>query len=157
VLDKQLMQFNQGRDRHPRRPQLHPGASGGVEHPGRYDQDVAGKPPQHEQLHRPRAARRIVVGLGAHTARASDNGPQLLARDRQNDRAIALTRKNSLFAGSNEGAENWAMLASLIETCKLNGVNPEAYFADVLTRLVNNWPNRRLGELLPWRWTSEPS
>jgi len=42
MLDKQLMQFNQGRDRHPRRPQLHPGASGGVEHPGRYDQDVAG-------------------------------------------------------------------------------------------------------------------
>jgi transposase len=68
---------------------------------------------------------------------------------------IALTRKNALFAGSNEGAENWAMLASLIETCKLNGVNPEAYFADVLTKLVNNWPNRRLAELLPWAWCAE--
>ena len=45
------------------------------------------------------------------------------------------------------------MLASLIETCKLNGVNPEAYFTDVLTKLVNNWPNRRLAELLPWAWT----
>jgi transposase len=44
------------------------------------------------------------------------------------------------------------MLASLIETCKLNSVNPEAYFTDVLTRLVNNWPNRRLAELLPWHW-----
>ena len=70
-------------------------------------------------------------------------------------RPVALTRKNSLFAGSNEGAENWAMLASLIETCKLNSVNPEAYFTDVLTKLVNNWPNRRLAELLPWSWTAE--
>ena len=70
-------------------------------------------------------------------------------------RPIALTRKNALFAGSDEGAENWAMLASLIETCKLHGVNPEAYFTDVLTKLVNNWPNSRLAELLPWAWTAE--
>ena len=67
-------------------------------------------------------------------------------------RPIVLTRKNALFAGSDEGAENWAVLASLIETCKLHGVNPEAYFTDVLTRLVNNWPNSRLAELLPWAW-----
>ena len=67
-------------------------------------------------------------------------------------RPVALNRKNALFAGSDEGAENWAMLASLIETCKLHGVNPHAYLTDVLTRLVNNWPNRRLGELLPWAW-----
>src|SRR5215213_6312850 len=72
-------------------------------------------------------------------------------------RPVALTRKNALFAGSNEGAENWAILASLIETCKLNGVNPEAYFTDVLTRLVNNWPHRRLAELLPWTWRAEMS
>jgi hypothetical protein len=57
--------------------------------------------------------------------------------------------------GSDEGAANWAMLASLIETCKLHGINPHAYLIDVLTRLVNNWPNRRLGELLPLSWTSE--
>jgi transposase len=49
------------------------------------------------------------------------------------------------------------MLASLIETCKLNGVNPETYFTDVLTKLVNNWPNRRLAELLPWTWRAETS
>jgi transposase len=72
-------------------------------------------------------------------------------------RPIALNRKNALFAGSDEGAENWAMLASLIETCKLHGVNPEAYFTDVLTKLVNNWPNRRLAELLPWGWTAAAS
>lgn len=71
-------------------------------------------------------------------------------------RPVVLTRKNALFAGSDEGAENWAILASLIETCKLHGVNPEAYFADVLTKLVNNWPNRRIAELLPWAWTAGP-
>jgi transposase len=70
-------------------------------------------------------------------------------------RPIALNRKNALFAGSDEGAENWAMLASLIETCKLHGINPEAYFTDILTKLVNNWPNRRLSELLPWAWIRE--
>ena len=69
-------------------------------------------------------------------------------------RPIALNRKNALFAGSDEGAQNWAMLASLIETCKLHGVNPEAYLADVLTRLVNNWPNSRLAELTPWAWAA---
>lgn len=52
-------------------------------------------------------------------------------------RPVALSRKNGLFAGSDEGGSNWAMLASLIETCKLNGVNPQAYFTDLLTRLVN--------------------
>jgi len=69
-------------------------------------------------------------------------------------RTIALNRKNALFAGSDHGAENWAMLASLIETCKLHGVNPQAYLADVLIRLVNNWPNRRLAELTPWAWAA---
>jgi transposase len=72
-------------------------------------------------------------------------------------RPIALNRKNALFAGSDEGAENWAMLASLIETCKLHDINPHAYLTDVLTKLVNNWPNRRLSELLPWAWTPEAS
>jgi transposase len=46
------------------------------------------------------------------------------------------------------------MLASLIETCKLHRVNPQTYFIDVLTKLVNNWPNSRLAELLPWAWTA---
>ena len=62
-------------------------------------------------------------------------------------RPIALNRKNALFAGHDLGAENWAVLASLIATCKWHGVNPEAWLANVLTRLVNGWPNRRLAEL----------
>jgi len=67
-------------------------------------------------------------------------------------RPIALNRKNALFAGHDTGAENWACLASLIETCKLNGVDPQAYLTDVLTKLVNLWPAARLDELMPWAW-----
>jgi transposase len=67
-------------------------------------------------------------------------------------RPVALNRKNALFAGHDDGAENWAAIASLIETCKLHGVDPQAYLADVLMRLVNLWPNERLDELLPWMW-----
>jgi transposase len=67
-------------------------------------------------------------------------------------RPVSLSRKNSLFAGSDEGGENWACLASLIETCKLNGVNPQAYFTALLTRLVNGWPQNRIDELMPWHW-----
>jgi transposase len=63
-----------------------------------------------------------------------------------------LTCKNSLFAGHDFGAENWAIVASLIETCKLNGIDPYTYLTDVLIRLVNLWPNSRLDELLPWAW-----
>ena len=70
-------------------------------------------------------------------------------------RPVCLSRKNSLFAGSNEGAENWACLASLIETCKLNGVNPHAYFTDLLTRLVNGWPQKLARQ--PLMLAHEPS
>lgn len=69
-------------------------------------------------------------------------------------RPQALTRKNALFAGHDDGAENWAILASLIETCKLNGIEAQAYLADVLVRLVNLWPNNRLDELMPWTWAA---
>jgi transposase len=67
---------------------------------------------------------------------------------------IILSRKNSLFAGSDEGGANWACMASLIETCKLNQVNPQLYLTDLLTRLVNGWPQSRIDELMPWQWTS---
>ena len=72
-------------------------------------------------------------------------------------RPIVLNRKNSLFAGHDLGAENWACIASLIETCKLNEVEPQAYFADVLEKLVNLWPASRLDDLLPWAWAAEYS
>jgi hypothetical protein len=67
---------------------------------------------------------------------------------------MALNRKNALFAGSDEGAENWAVIATLIECCKLHDVNPQTYLTDILTKLVNLWPNSRLAELTPWAWKS---
>jgi transposase len=65
-------------------------------------------------------------------------------------RPIALNRKNALFAGSDGGGENWAIVATLVETCKLNAVDPETYLADVLARIVNGHPNSAIDELLPW-------
>ena len=67
-------------------------------------------------------------------------------------RGIALNRKNALFAGHDVGAENWAVIASLFETCKLNGVDPLAWTTDVLTKIVNRWPAARIDELMPWVW-----
>ena len=72
-------------------------------------------------------------------------------------RPIVLNRKNALFAGHDEGAQNWACIASLIETCKLNGVDPQAYFAEVLIRLVNLWPASRVDELMLWVWATQRS
>jgi transposase len=67
-------------------------------------------------------------------------------------RPIALNRKNALFAGSDGGAEHWATIASLIETCKLNDVDPLAYMTDALTRIVNRHPNSEIDQLLPWAY-----
>jgi len=69
-------------------------------------------------------------------------------------RPIALNRKNALFAGSDGGGEHWAILASLIETCKLNGVPPHAYLADVFTRFAAGYPISQIDDLLPWLWAA---
>ena len=65
-------------------------------------------------------------------------------------RPVALGRKNSLFAGSDGGAKRWAVVGSLVETAKLNGVEPYAWLRDVLTKMVDGHPQQRLDELLPW-------
>ncbi len=67
-------------------------------------------------------------------------------------RPVALGRKNHLFAGSDGGGERWAIVCSLIETAKLNGVEPYAYLAEVLQRMVDGHPANRLDDLLPWAW-----
>jgi len=67
-------------------------------------------------------------------------------------RGIALNRKNALFAGHDHGAEGWAMIASLLETCKLNAVDPLAWLTDVITKLINRWPASRIDELMPWAY-----
>jgi transposase len=63
---------------------------------------------------------------------------------------IALNRKNALFAGSGGGGQHWGVVASLIETCKLNDVDPYAHLAAVISNIVNGHPNSRIDELLPW-------
>ena len=70
---------------------------------------------------------------------------------------LALNRKNALFAGSVGGGQDWAMIASLIETCKLVGVRPNAYLADATTRIVEGHPQLRLNDLLPWSYTAMPA
>jgi hypothetical protein len=68
-------------------------------------------------------------------------------------RAIALGRKNWLFAGCDNGGETAAAIYSLTETAKLNGLDPEAWLRDVLARLATH-PAKRIAELLPWSWAT---
>ena len=82
---------------------------------------------------------------------ALDNNPAERAL-----RGVAIGRKNYLFAGSERGADRAAAMYSLIESAKLNGIDPEAYLRDVLTRIADH-PAEGLNELLPWNWTATPS
>ena len=69
---------------------------------------------------------------------------------------MALGRKNSLFAGSDGGAHHWAIVASLVATAKLNGVEPLAWLTDVLERMVSGRTKAtELAQLLPWNWKAE--
>lgn len=65
-------------------------------------------------------------------------------------RPLALNRKNALFAGSDEGGDNWAVIATLIENCKLSSINPHSWLTETLTRLANGHPANRVSELMPW-------
>jgi transposase len=64
-------------------------------------------------------------------------------------RAVVVGRKNYLFAGPDSGIEQAAVFYSLIESAKLNGLDPEAYLRHVLTRIADH-PTTRIEELLPW-------
>jgi transposase len=68
-------------------------------------------------------------------------------------RAIAMGRRNWTFAGSDSGGRRAAAIYALIQTCKLNDVDPRAWLADVLARIADH-PARRIAELLPWNWHS---
>jgi transposase len=70
-------------------------------------------------------------------------------------RGIAIGRRNWTFAGSDEGGRRAAAMYTLIETAKLNGIDPRAWLADVLARLPGH-PAQRIGELLPWNWQNQP-
>ena len=66
-------------------------------------------------------------------------------------RGVALGRKAWLFAGSDRGGERAAVMLTLIRTCKLNDVDPQAWLADVLSRIADHKVTK-LAELLPWNW-----
>lgn len=70
-------------------------------------------------------------------------------------RPIALNRKNALFAGHDAGAENWAVIASLIETCKMNAVDPYAWLASTLSAIVNGHKQSQIDQLLPWNYVEK--
>jgi transposase len=74
------------------------------------------------------------------------------------ERAIrpnTLTRKNALFAGSDGGAKHWALAMTLIQTAKLNGVDPLAWLTDVLERIVSGRTKaHEMHTLLPWAWAA---
>ncbi|WP_428486243.1 IS66 family transposase [Rhodopila sp.] len=74
-------------------------------------------------------------------------------------RPVALGRKNALFAGADSGGRRWAIIATLIQTAKLNDVDPLAWLTDVLERIVSGRTKRNeLHSLLPWIWkNTEPS
>ena len=67
-------------------------------------------------------------------------------------RPIALNRKNALFAGHDEGGRTWGRIASLIETCKINGVEPFAYLKSTLEAIAAGHPKDRIDDLLPWNF-----
>ncbi|MBK1671629.1 hypothetical protein CKO28_26930 [Rhodovibrio sodomensis] len=72
-------------------------------------------------------------------------------------RPAPLNRKNALFAGHDEGGSRWGIWASLIGTCKLNGVDPYAYLKATLEALAAGHPQSRLDELMPWSFRQDAS
>ena len=71
------------------------------------------------------------------------------------ERAIrpqAITRKNSLFAGSVGGGRTWAAVATMLQTCKMNDVDPYAWMKQTLERIANRWPNSDIEALMPWNF-----
>jgi transposase len=67
-------------------------------------------------------------------------------------RGVAITRKNFMFVGSDRGGERAAMFYTLIETAKLNGLDPEAYIAEVIDRMTKGHTSKQLDALLPWNF-----
>ena len=73
------------------------------------------------------------------------------------ERAIrpqTITRKNSLFAGSEGGGRTWATLATLLQTCKMNSVDPLDWLSQTLSRIAQGWPVTEIEALMPWNFKS---
>ena len=143
---------------------------------------IRGKPPDDRQRYRERHAAPLVVGLKAwlEATLPKLSGKSDLAQAmryalsrwtalisyihdgrieidnnaaERSIRGIALGRKNYLFAGSDTGGMRAAAIYSIIETCKLNAIDPQAYLRDILARIADHKINR-ITELLPWNWVA---
>jgi transposase len=67
-------------------------------------------------------------------------------------RGVAVGRRNSLFAGSLAGGQRAAAIYTVIETCKANDIDQQAYIADVIAKLAAGWPAARWNDIMPWNW-----
>ncbi|MEJ0025758.1 MAG: IS66 family transposase [Rhizomicrobium sp.] len=103
------------------------------------------------------AAIRYALGRWTALARYLDDGRLEIDNNaaERSIRPLALGRKNYLFAGSDAGGERAAAIYSLIETAKLNGLDPEAWLRDVTARIADH-PINRITEILPWNWAAIP-
>lgn len=73
------------------------------------------------------------------------------------ERAIrpqTITRKNSLFAGSEGGGRTWATLATLLQTCRMNSIDPLDWLSQTLSRIAKGWPVTEIEDLMPWNFNS---
>jgi transposase len=147
------------------------------------ERDINGKPPDERRRVRDQDSRPLIVALkdwlrdqraklSAHneTAKAIayslnnwaglirflDDGRLCLSNNAAERalRGVAVGRHNWIFAGSDEGGRRAAAIYTLIETAKLNDIDPRAWLADVLARLPDH-PARRIAELLPWQWKAD--
>jgi transposase len=144
------------------------------------ERDIAGKPPPQRQRARHEQSRPLVVALEAwlreqrrklsthsETAKAIayslnrwsgltrflDDGRLCMSNNaaERRLRCVAVGRHNWTFAGSDDGGRRGAAIYTLIETAKLNDIDPQAWLADILARLPD-YPAKRIDELLPWNW-----
>ena len=115
--------------------------------------------------HRPRASAESPLGEAlAYIAKYRDGLGRFLTDCRveidsntveRTIRPIVIGRKSFLFAGSDAGAENWAVIASMIETCEMNVIDPHAWLASTLTEIVNGHKQRQIDDLLPWNYAAK--
>ena len=144
---------------------------------------IRGSAPDHRRALRQEVSRPLVdqffAWLAAQAARVSrkselgeamaymlrrEEGFRLFLEDGQVDidsnlvenaiRSPAMNRRNALFAGHDEGGRNWARFASLIGSCKMNGVEPYAYLRDLFTKLANGHLNTNIDDLMPWAYAA---
>jgi IS66 C-terminal element len=152
---QQPLQFNKCREIHVRRAIGHRGANDGIKHPIGNGNNHARR--THDVQKATRRSLRYAPDddLAAKIrSDASGNGLPTPARHGQNERVMALGRKSWLFAGSDRGGERAAIMLTLIQTAKLNDVDPQAWLADVLARIADH-KITDLAALLPWHWAAQ--